>query len=82
MKVAKGTVEHGVYNKNKQVFCYEKQKVLTPRQNAEMSNLETIRSVAQAGIANYNFVQGVPNEILVSCFQPLEVILVVYEGQN
>ena len=24
--------------------------------------------------ANYNFVQRVPNEILVSCFQPLEVI--------
>ena len=36
-KAATGTVEHGVYHKNKQVFFYEKQKVFTPGQNAEMS---------------------------------------------
>ena len=41
-----GSNELPVYDKNKQVFCYEKQKVFTPGQNAEMSNLETIRSVA------------------------------------
>ena len=45
VKAETGTVEHGAYDKNKQVLFYEKQKVFTSGQNAEMSNLETIRSL-------------------------------------
>ena len=58
------------------VFLKEKNKVLTPGNLAEMSNLEVICSrnrYMQAGIANYNFLQRVPNQILENCLQPLEV---------
>ena len=39
MKAETGPVEHGAHDKKKQFFLYEKQKVSTPGQNAEMSNL-------------------------------------------
>ena len=68
---ATGTVELGAYDKDKQVFFYEKHKVL-PQDKTRKCHMAC--HMAWAGIANYNFVQTVPNEILVSCFQPLEVI--------
>ena len=59
---ATGTVHHGAYDKNEQ-----KNRRFSPRENAQKCENSKL-SVAWEGIANYNFVQRVPNEILENCF--------------
>ena len=78
VKAGTDTVDHAAHTTRmcQTPFFKEKQKVLTPGNLAEMSNLEVLCSrnrYMQAGIANYNFLQRVPNQILENCLQPLEV---------
>lgn len=45
MKAVTGTVDHGAYNKNYEVFFLENQRGFILGKHAEISNLETINSI-------------------------------------